>query len=218
MLRRFRLNSSCGIRSWCTVSGHFLSVPTESNHERRSGTRIATRVPTRVRTAQGAEVPAHTRDVSANGIFLYSNSKMEQGSEVELVLILPPELTSGEKCWVCCQATVVRVEDEGTEFGVARSAAWTSFRKSVFSGSDRSLANAIRRQQLATCCAYSVLDPLAKRMPRVAHRKRGTEIEDINLDLVKIGDTILNSSFFLTTLPGGRSRQRGSWRDGYFGK
>jgi len=119
VLRRFRLNSSCGIRSWCTVSGHFLSVPTESNHERRSGTRIATRVPTRVRTAQGAEVPAHTRDVSANGIFLYSNSKMEQGSEVELVLILPPELTSGERCWVCCQATVVRVEDEGAEFGVA---------------------------------------------------------------------------------------------------
>jgi len=46
-------------------------------------------------------------------------------------------------------------------------------------------------QQLATCCASSVLDPLAKRMPRVAHRKRGTAIEDINLDQVKIGDTIL---------------------------
>jgi hypothetical protein len=96
-----------------------LSVSTKSNHERRSGTRIVTRVPTRVRTAQGGEVPAHTRDVSANGIFLYSNSKMEQGSEVELVLILPPELTSGEKCWVCCQEKVVRVEDEGDEFGVA---------------------------------------------------------------------------------------------------
>jgi hypothetical protein len=35
------------------------------------------------------------------------------------VLILPPELTDGEKCWVCCQATVVRVEEDGTEFGVA---------------------------------------------------------------------------------------------------
>ena len=34
-------------------------------------------------------------------------------------LILPPELTSGEKCWVCCQATVVRVEESGQEFGVA---------------------------------------------------------------------------------------------------
>ena len=87
--------------------------------ERRSGTRIATRVATRVRTPQGAEQSAETRDVSANGVFLYTKSRMEKGTEVELVLILPPELTSGEKCWVCCQATIVRVEEEGTEFGVA---------------------------------------------------------------------------------------------------
>jgi len=89
-----------------------------AENERRSGTRIATRVPTRVRTAQGAEQTAQTRDVSANGVFLYTNSKMEKGTEVELVLILPPELTAGEKCWVCCQATIVRVE-EGPEFGIA---------------------------------------------------------------------------------------------------
>lgn len=87
--------------------------------ERRSGTRISTRVATRVRTAQGGEQSAQTRDVSANGVFLYTKSRMEKGTEVELVLILPPELTSGEKCWVCCQATIVRVEEEGTEFGVA---------------------------------------------------------------------------------------------------
>jgi hypothetical protein len=87
--------------------------------ERRSGTRIATRVATRVRTVQGVEQSAQTRDVSANGVFLYTKSRMEKGAEVELVLILPPELTSGEKCWVCCQATIVRVEEEGTEFGVA---------------------------------------------------------------------------------------------------
>jgi hypothetical protein len=87
--------------------------------ERRSGTRIATRVATRVRTVQGVEQSAQTRDVSANGVFLYTKSRMEKGTEVELVLILPPELTSGEKCWVCCQATIVRVEEEGTEFGVA---------------------------------------------------------------------------------------------------
>ena len=86
--------------------------------ERRSGTRIVTRVPTRVRTQQGADLQAQTRDVSANGVFLYTNSKIEKGTDVELVLILPPELTSGEKCWVCCQATIVRVED-GPEFGIA---------------------------------------------------------------------------------------------------
>jgi hypothetical protein len=86
--------------------------------ERRSGTRIVTRVATRVRTQQGADLQAQTRDVSASGVFLYTNSKMEKGTDVELVLILPPELTSGEKCWVCCQATIVRVED-GPEFGIA---------------------------------------------------------------------------------------------------
>jgi len=87
--------------------------------ERRSGTRIAARVPTRVRNSKGQDHTAETRDVSANGVFLYTKSRMEQGSEVELVLILPPELTSGEKCWVCCQAKVVRVEEDGTQFGVA---------------------------------------------------------------------------------------------------
>jgi hypothetical protein len=87
--------------------------------ERRSGTRIPTSVPTRVRTPQGEDHTAQTRDVSASGIFLYTKSRMEAGAEVELVLILPPELTSGEKCWVCCQATIVRVEEQGTEFGVA---------------------------------------------------------------------------------------------------
>ncbi len=87
--------------------------------ERRSGTRIAAQVPTRLRTPQGADHTAQTRDVSANGVFLYTNAPMEKGTDVELVLILPPELTSGEKCWVCCQATIVRVEEEGTEFGVA---------------------------------------------------------------------------------------------------
>ena len=87
--------------------------------ERRSGTRIPTRVATRVRTTKGIDHKAETRDVSANGVFLYTNSKMEKGAEVELVLILPPELTSGEKCWVCCQATIVRVEEDGSDFGVA---------------------------------------------------------------------------------------------------
>jgi len=72
-----------------------------------------------VRTAQGPDLDAETRDVSANGVFLYTNSKMEKGTDVELVLILPPELTLGEKCWVCCQATVVRVEENGSNFGVA---------------------------------------------------------------------------------------------------
>jgi PilZ domain len=93
--------------------------PMKPDGERRAGTRIPTRVSTQVRTPQGRVHAAETRDVSANGVFLYTNSKMEKGSDVELVLILPPELTSGEKCWVCCQATIVRVEEQGKDWGVA---------------------------------------------------------------------------------------------------
>jgi hypothetical protein len=90
-------------------------------NERRTRERVATRVPVRVRSqAENAELNAETRDVSTNGVFLYTKSQMAEGSEVELVLILPPELTAGEKCWVCCHAKVVRVEPGiGSEFGVA---------------------------------------------------------------------------------------------------
>jgi hypothetical protein len=78
------------------------------------------RMPVCVRNAHGsAEMTAHTRDVSSNGVFLYTQTRMVEGSEVELVLILPPELTSGEKCWVCCHAEVLRVEGQGQHFGVA---------------------------------------------------------------------------------------------------
>src|ERR1017187_6751988 len=91
------------------------------NLDRRSRQRVPARVPVRVKSAVGGrELTAETRDVSTNGVFLYSKSRMAEGSDVELVLILPPELTSGEKCWVCCHARVLRVEQgPGKDFGVA---------------------------------------------------------------------------------------------------
>ena|SRR5579863_4941453 len=92
-----------------------------NNIDRRSRKRVVTRLPVRVRgAATSPELSAETRDVSTNGVFLYTESRMAEGSNVELVLILPPELTSGEKCWVCCHARVLRVEPgSGKGFGVA---------------------------------------------------------------------------------------------------
>lgn len=89
--------------------------------DRRSRDRIVTQLPVRLRSAPGTkELSAQTRDVSTNGVFLYTESRMAEGSSVELILILPPELTSGEKCWVCCHAQVLRVEQgPGKSFGVA---------------------------------------------------------------------------------------------------
>jgi PilZ domain len=92
-----------------------------SDINRRSRERVVTRLPVRVRNSPAnTELSAETRDVSTNGVFLYTESRLTEGSDVELVLILPPELTSGEKCWVCCHARVLRVErGPGRSFGVA---------------------------------------------------------------------------------------------------
>jgi PilZ domain len=92
-----------------------------SKIDRRSRERISTTLPVRVRgAAANTELSAQTRDVSTNGVFLFTGSRMVEGADVELILILPPELTSGEKCWVCCHARVLRVEQgPGSDFGVA---------------------------------------------------------------------------------------------------
>jgi hypothetical protein len=92
-----------------------------SSPERRSNNRIVTQLPVRVRSAPAkVESTAETRDLSNNGIFLYTDSRLAAGADLELVLMLPPELTSGKKCWVCCHAQVVRVEEgNGLRFGVA---------------------------------------------------------------------------------------------------
>ncbi|MFZ0759721.1 MAG: PilZ domain-containing protein [Candidatus Sulfotelmatobacter sp.] len=92
-----------------------------SKIDRRSRERVVARLPVRVQMASPkTQLCAQTRDVSTNGVFLYTESRMTVGSDVELVLILPPELTSGEKCWVCCHARVLRVEQgSGNGFGAA---------------------------------------------------------------------------------------------------
>lgn len=89
--------------------------------DRRSAPRTVITLPVRLKTASGQpEAAAETRDISTNGVFLYTESRLEEGSNLEMVLILPPELTTGEKCWVCCEARVLRVEKTPDQkFGLA---------------------------------------------------------------------------------------------------
>jgi hypothetical protein len=95
----------------------------DPKQERRSGSRVATEVPATVRSPQTTqEITAVTRDLNTSGVFLYTDQRIAEGSKLEIVLILPAELGLGEKQWACCQASVVRVEDDGgSRFGVAAS-------------------------------------------------------------------------------------------------
>ena len=89
--------------------------------ERRSRNRVPIKVPVSIKSSPNREeASGYTRDLSEGGIFLYTDSQVAEGSELEMVLVLPPELTNGEKRWVCCQASIVRVEeDAGGRRGVA---------------------------------------------------------------------------------------------------
>jgi c-di-GMP-binding flagellar brake protein YcgR len=90
----------------------------ESGRERRSQKRVPARIPVSIRSSS-ERAQAETRDISASGIFLYTSKRLAEGSAFEMVLMLPAELTQGEKRWICCQAEVLRVESSGERFGVA---------------------------------------------------------------------------------------------------
>jgi hypothetical protein len=94
---------------------------TDPKPERRSDPRHAATIPATVKSPQTAqELTAVTRDLNTTGVFLYTDQRIAEGSRLEIVLILPAELGLGEKQWACCQASVVRVEDNGgSRFGVA---------------------------------------------------------------------------------------------------
>jgi len=101
------------------VLSHLLMV--EPKSDRRSQSRIPLRLPVSIRSPQSESVTAYTRDLSMSGIFLYTDAEILEGSELEMVLMLPPQFTHGEKQWVCCHASVVRVESspDGPRIGVA---------------------------------------------------------------------------------------------------
>jgi len=95
----------------------------QSKSERRSRERVPARVGVSIQSPESQPDTGYTRDLSASGIFLYANSEIKVGSDLEMVLMLPTQLTDGEKRWVCCQASVLRVEPGGADgrFGVAAS-------------------------------------------------------------------------------------------------
>jgi hypothetical protein len=98
------------------------SMP-EPKSERRSNQRIPVRVGVSLRSPQSEPATGYTRDLSTSGIFLYANAEILVGNKMEMVLMLPTQLTGGEKRWVCCQAEVIRVEAGGEDgrLGVAAS-------------------------------------------------------------------------------------------------
>ncbi len=90
-------------------------MPQPKRNNRRAE-RFSYRIPTSVR-----RLPAEPRsmgftgNLSEKGVFFFFDDKVEPGSEIELIMIMPPEIPEFAQRWVCCNARVVRVEEHPGE-------------------------------------------------------------------------------------------------------
>jgi hypothetical protein len=69
----------------------------------------------------GHEVPAITENLSLAGVLLYADQLIREGSEIGLILVVPPVEADAEGKWMWCFGKVLRVEKELKEgrFGMA---------------------------------------------------------------------------------------------------
>jgi hypothetical protein len=80
--------------------------------DRRTAARFRKRTSVKARSPKSREQDqaAETRDLSERGLFVFTNLPVESASDLELVLMLPPEITKDTPTLVCCHGKVVRVE------------------------------------------------------------------------------------------------------------
>ena len=87
--------------------------------ERRDQQRIRLEAPATV-TAGRHSIAASTKDISARGLFFFTDVNIYEGSEIDIVLMLPEELQLPFSGMVCCNGRVVRVDSfGGQQYGIA---------------------------------------------------------------------------------------------------
>jgi PilZ domain len=89
--------------------------------ERRAMRRFSMHLPASVRVS-GIPTPfqTHTENVSARGVFFYIDRLMTAGTQVEVTMEFPPQVTLAEPLRVRFVARVLRVQEESTmRVGVA---------------------------------------------------------------------------------------------------
>ncbi len=90
-----------------------------AQQDMRGTRRFALRLPVMVSTPEAAAL-ATTKDVSARGVFFYFDAPLAEGSRLEFILTLPPDITLTDAIRVRCKGRVVRVDPaQGGKVGIA---------------------------------------------------------------------------------------------------
>jgi len=111
--------------------------------KRRRHRRIEMELPIEILLA-GSNVPAvgSTKNVSAGGVKFLISRRLEQNSEIEFILSLPPEITLCETMRVRCRGRLLRVSPGG-ELGSTAVASIQNyeFMPRALTGADSKLAS-----------------------------------------------------------------------------
>jgi hypothetical protein len=78
--------------------------------ERRVGQRFPYLLPLSLRQpATSLEGLGFTQDLSSRGVFFFTDAPLSEGSEIEITLRMPSEITLGESMPVRCRGRILRV-------------------------------------------------------------------------------------------------------------
>src|ERR1700686_1765757 len=78
--------------------------------ERRVGHRFPSLLPLSLRQpAASLEGVGFTQDLSSRGVFFFTDAPLREGTEIEITLMMPSEITLGESMRVRCRGHILRV-------------------------------------------------------------------------------------------------------------
>jgi len=78
--------------------------------ERRVGQRFPYLLPLSLRQPQASlEGVGFTQDLSSRGVFFFTDAPLTEGTEIEITLRMPSEITLGESMPVRCRGRILRV-------------------------------------------------------------------------------------------------------------
>lgn len=95
--------------------------PVQTDQRKTRRFNLALPVSVRFEGGEPRDLTAESRDVSSRGIYFFVESKLNEGSDIEFTLTLPPEITLTQSIRVRCKGKVLRIQPDAAanKIGVA---------------------------------------------------------------------------------------------------